>query len=106
MLYVVGLPLLWGSLTADPVEVDPAFWAALFAVTLVQVALGGLILIWKGVKELRVKARGLEEEVRETERFVIFTLLLMFSVDLYQNWWERKVRKQDRAPIELKRRKK
>ncbi len=171
----------------------------------VVLALGGLILIWKGVKELRVKAKGLEDEVKETDRFVevvavivgmnllfsvdsiltvvgmtdsfpvmvgsvvisvalmlifahplarflhanpdfeilglfvlllmgfvlflegghvahltinssdfpyipqwivIFTLLLLFSVDLYQNWWERKVRKAETAPIELHRRKK
>ena len=171
----------------------------------VVLALGGLILIWKGIKELRVKAKGLEDEVKETDRFaevvavivgmnllfsvdsiltvvgmtdsfpvmvgsvvisvvlmlvfahplarflhanpdfeilglfvlllmgfvlflegghvahltinssdfpyipqwiVIFTLLLLFSVDLYQNWWERKVRKAEAAPIELRRRKK
>jgi len=176
-----------------------------FTLKALVLALGGLILIWKGVKELRVKARGLEEEVKETDRFgevvtvivgmnllfsvdsiltvvgmtdifavmagsvlisvalmlafadplarfmrenpdfeilglfvllligfvlflegghtahvmvnasefpyipqwiVIFTLLLMFSVDLYQNWWERNVRKQAKSPIELKRRKK
>jgi predicted tellurium resistance membrane protein TerC len=165
---------------------------------------GGLILIWKGVKELRVKAKGLGEEVQATESFtevvavitgmnllfsidsiltvvgmtdvfpvmvgsvvvsvalmlafanplarfmsenpdfeilglfvllligfvlflegghvaevavnssefpyipqwiVIFTLLLMFSVDLYQNWWERKFRKRTQVPVELGRRK-
>jgi len=33
----------------------------------------------------------------------IFILLLMFSVDLYQNWLERK---RDKAPVELRRRKK
>jgi len=168
-------------------------------------AAGGLILIWKGVKELRIKAKGLEEEVQETDRFlevvavivgmnllfsvdsiltvvgmtdvfpvmlgsvvisvalmlifanplarflnenpdfeilglfvllligfvlflegghvahaavnasefpyipqwiVIFILLLMFTVDLYQNWWEAKVRGKARAPVELRRRKK
>ena len=37
---------------------------------------------------------------------VIFTLLLMFSVDLYQNWWEQKMRRKAKAPIELGRRKK
>ena len=37
---------------------------------------------------------------------VIFTLLLLFSVDLYQNWWEQKFRKKAKAPIQLKRRKK
>ena len=37
---------------------------------------------------------------------VIFILLLMFGVDLYQNWWERKVRARVTAPVELGRRKK
>ena len=36
---------------------------------------------------------------------VIFMLLLMFSVDLYQNWWERKQGKEE-APVLLHRRKK
>ena len=34
---------------------------------------------------------------------VIFILLLMFSVDFYQNWWERNVEK---VPVALRRRKK
>jgi predicted tellurium resistance membrane protein TerC len=171
----------------------------------VVLSAGGLVLIWKGVKELRVKAKGVGEEVQATERFaevvavivgmnllfsidsiltvvgmtnvfavmagsvvvsvalmlafadplarflrenpdfeilglfvllligfvlllegghvagasvnasefpyipqwiVIFTLLLMFSVDLYQNWWEQKFRKRAKAPLELGRRKK
>ena len=178
---------------------------AAFTMKSVVLGLGGLILIWKGVKELRVKAKGIGEEVQATESFaevvavivgmnllfsidsiltvvgmtdifavmvgsvvisvalmlafakplarflsenpdfeilglfvllligfvlvlegghvaetsvnasafpyipqwiVIFTLLLLFSVDLYQNWFERKVRRQERAPIELRRRKK
>jgi predicted tellurium resistance membrane protein TerC len=33
---------------------------------------------------------------------VIFMLMLMFSVDLYQNWWERK---QAQAPVTLRHRK-
>jgi len=168
-------------------------------------AVGGLVLMWKGIKELRIKAKGIEDEVQETESFgevvavivgmnllfsvdsiltvvgmtdifavmvgsvvisvalmlifanplarfldanpdfeilglfvllligfvlflegghvahltvnasafpyipqwiVIFTLLLLFSVDLYQNWWEQKFRKKAKAPIQLKRRKK
>jgi len=175
------------------------------SVKAIVLVLGGLILIWKGVKELRVKAKGVEQEVKETESFgevvtvivgmnllfsvdsiltvvgmtdiflvmvgsvvisvalmlifanplakflnenpdfeilglfvlllvgfvlflegghvahaavnasefpyipqwiVIFILLLMFSVDLYQNWWEAKVRKRARVPVELRRRKK
>jgi predicted tellurium resistance membrane protein TerC len=175
------------------------------SVKAIVLALGGLILIWKGVKELRIKAKGLEDEVQETESFgevvavivgmnllfsvdsiltvvgmtdvflvmvgsvvisvvlmlvfanplarflnenpdfeilglfvlllvgfvlflegghvaglavnasefpyipqwiVIFILLLMFSVDLYQNWWEGKVRGRARVPVALRRRKK
>ena len=34
---------------------------------------------------------------------VIFILVLMFTVDLYQNWWERNV---EQAPVVLHRRKK
>jgi predicted tellurium resistance membrane protein TerC len=37
---------------------------------------------------------------------VIFTLLLLFAVDLYQNWWERKFLRRAQAPLQLKRRKK
>jgi len=49
-------------------------------------AFGGAVLIWKGIKELRVKAKGIEEEVRETEKFaevvaVIVGMNLLFSVD-------------------------
>ena len=47
---------------------------------------GGLILIWKGVKELRVKAKGVGEEVQATESFtevvaVIVGMNLLFSID-------------------------
>ena len=47
---------------------------------------GGLILIWKGVKELRVKAKGVAEEVQATEKFaevvaVIVGMNLLFSID-------------------------
>jgi predicted tellurium resistance membrane protein TerC len=178
---------------------------ASLSVKAIVLFLGGLILIWKGVKELRVKAKGIEDEVKQTESFaevvavivginllfsvdsiltvvgmtdifavmvgsvvisvvlmlvfanplarflsenpdfeilglfvlllvgfvlflegghvaglavnssefpyipqwiVIFILLLMFSVDLYQNWWEAKVRGRTRVPVELHRRKK
>ena len=170
----------------------------------VVLAVGGVILIWKGVKELRVKAKGLEDQVKETDSFgevvavivgmnllfsvdsiltvvgmtdlfpvmvgsvvisvalmlifanplarflhknpdfeilglfvllligfvlflegghvaglavnssefpyipqwiVIFILLLMFSIDLYQNWWEAKIKRRTRVPIDLHRRK-
>jgi len=47
---------------------------------------GGLFLVWKGVQELRLKAKGVEEEVGQADRFaqvvaVIVGLNLLFSVD-------------------------
>jgi predicted tellurium resistance membrane protein TerC len=52
----------------------------------VVLALGGLFLIWKGVKELRLKAKGLEQEVEKADRFTQVVLLIvglniLFSVD-------------------------
>lgn len=48
--------------------------------------IGGLFLIWKGVKELRYKAKGNEESVASGESFIqvisiIVGLNLLFSVD-------------------------
>ncbi|NKB89068.1 MAG: TerC family protein [Acidobacteria bacterium] len=48
--------------------------------------LGGLVLIWKGIKELRVKAKGVEHEMKQTNDFtkvvgVIVAMNLLFSVD-------------------------
>ena len=47
---------------------------------------GGLFLIWSGVKELRLKIKGVEHEVQEVSTFssVLFTIVslnLLFSVD-------------------------
>lgn len=47
---------------------------------------GGLFLIWSGVKELRLKIKGVEHEVAQASRFgqVLFTIVslnLLFSVD-------------------------
>ncbi len=48
--------------------------------------IGGLFLIWKGVKELRVKAKGVEHELLDAQKFkevvaLIVGLNLLFSVD-------------------------
>ncbi len=48
--------------------------------------LGGLVLIWKGIKELRIKAKGVEHEMSQTTDFrrvvtVIVAMNLLFSVD-------------------------
>jgi predicted tellurium resistance membrane protein TerC len=47
---------------------------------------GGLFLIWKGVKELRIKLKGVEGHVQEAARFrdvvaLIVGMNLLFSVD-------------------------
>ena len=52
----------------------------------VVLIVGGLFLIWKGIKELRLKSKGLEQEVAQADRFaqvlfVIVSLNLLFSVD-------------------------
>ncbi len=49
-------------------------------------AVGGLFLVWKGVKELRVKLKGVEGHVKEAARFrdvvtLIVGMNLLFSVD-------------------------
>ena len=48
--------------------------------------IGGLVLVWKGVKELRIKIKGVEDEVHSANRFrevvtVIVAMNLLFSVD-------------------------
>jgi predicted tellurium resistance membrane protein TerC len=47
---------------------------------------GGLFLIWKGIKELRLKSKGVEQEVQKADSFaqvvtVIVAMNLLFSVD-------------------------
>ena len=47
---------------------------------------GGLFLVWKGVKELRHKAKGAAQEVRQASRFkqvvaLIVGINLLFSID-------------------------
>jgi len=61
------------------------FQGALSGKALVLVA-GGLFLIWSGVKELRLKIKGVEHEVEQASSYgqVLFTIVslnLLFSVD-------------------------
>jgi hypothetical protein len=62
----------------------------------------GFVLILEGGHVAGLTANG-SEFPYIPQWIVIFILMLMFSVDLYQNWWERK---RDKAPVELHRRKK
>ena len=52
----------------------------------VVLMVGGLLLIWKGIKELRQKSKGIEQEVNSAANFyqVLFVIVgmnLLFSVD-------------------------
>ena len=49
-------------------------------------AVGGVFLLWKGIKELRTKLKGVEDEVDEASRFgevvaLIVGMNILFSVD-------------------------
>ncbi len=71
-------------------HVDTSFLGVAFKASLsgkaVVLFVGGLFLIWKGIKELRLKSKGMEQEVGEVASFggVLFLIVgmnLLFSVD-------------------------
>ena len=62
----------------------------------------GFVLFLEGGHVAEVKVNG-SEFPYIPQWITIFILLLMFSVDFYQNWLERK---REKAPVELRRRKK
>ncbi len=86
--------------------VDPKIWISLLSITLIQVALGAdnLIIITIIANKLpasqRTKAANLGLVLAMVFRIL---LLLMFTVDVYQNWLERK---REKDPLPLRRRKK
>lgn len=56
------------------------------SVKAILLAAGGLFLIWKGIKELRLKIKGVEHEVPAAAKFtqvllIIVSMNLLFSVD-------------------------
>lgn len=60
--------------------------AAAFSGKSLVLMLGGVVLIWKGIKELRIKAKGAEHEVKQVDSFsqvvaIIVAMNLLFSVD-------------------------
>ncbi len=94
----VVLMLLFAGAISDYISRNPDFEIlGLFVLLLV-----GFVLFLEGghVAELSVGGSAFPYI---PQWIVIFMLLMMFAVDLYQNWWERK---QAHAPIELHRRKK
>jgi len=59
---------------------------ASFSGKAIVLMLGGLVLIWKGIKELRVKAKGVGHQVKRGDNFmevvtVIVAMNLLFSID-------------------------
>ena len=65
----------------------------------------GFVLFLEGGREAGISVNA-SEFPHIPQWIVIFSLMLMFSVDLYQNWWEQKFRKRAQEPLELGRRKK
>jgi predicted tellurium resistance membrane protein TerC len=89
LLAVVSFILKYATGTLFELDFNVASWLGIqgtFSGKALLLMVGGLFLIWKGVKELRIKAKGVEQEVREADRFVqvvavIVGINLLFSVD-------------------------
>ena len=72
-------------------HMDKTFFSTLtlkgeFSGKAVILMVGGLFLIWKGVKELRHKSKGVEQEIKSSAGFyniimIIVGINLLFSVD-------------------------
>ena len=94
----VALMLVFASPIAEFMRANPDFEIlGLFVLLLI-----GFVLFLEGGHVGHVTVNG-SEFPYIPQWIVIFILLLMFSVDFYQNWLERK---REQAPVELRRRKK
>jgi predicted tellurium resistance membrane protein TerC len=83
--YVLKLAVTPLGQLAAPLPFGGSITAAFSGKALVLM-LGGLVLIWKGIKELRVKAKGVGHQVRRGDNFaevvtVIVAMNLLFSID-------------------------
>lgn len=95
----VALMLAFAGPIADFLEKNPDFEIlGLFVLLLI-----GFVLILEGGHTAHLEVNGAPFPYIP-QWIVIFMLLLMFSVDLYQNWWERR-RKKPEAPVPLHHRK-
>lgn len=89
----VALMLAFAEPIADFLSSNPEFEIlGLFVLLLI-----GFVLVLEGGHEAHLTANG-ETFPYIPQWIVIFILLLMFAVDLYQNWWERK---QVKHPVRL-----
>jgi len=91
VVLLFGVSLILTAATARLFTLDSAVlpWARVTADVngkALVLVLGGLFLVWKGIKELRVKLKGVEDHVKEAARFkdvvmLIVGMNLLFSVD-------------------------
>ena len=94
----VALMLIFADPIAKFMRANPDFEIlGLFVLLLI-----GFVLFLEGGHVAHMLVNG-SEFPYIPQWITIFILLLMFSVDFYQNWLERK---RDKAPVELRRRKK
>ena len=94
----VALMLFFAGFISDYISQNPDFEIlGLFVLLLI-----GFVLILEGGHVAHLMVNG-NSFPYIPQWIVIFILLLMFTVDLYQNWIERK---RETAPIQLNRRKK
>jgi predicted tellurium resistance membrane protein TerC len=88
-LFIVTYVLKYFTGVFYQLDTGNSFWFKLHAELSgksVLLLFGGLFLIWKGVKELRLKSKGLGQKVEKADRFsqvvvVIVGMNLLFSVD-------------------------
>jgi len=98
VLISVALMLVFAEPISDFIDRNPDFEIlGLFILLLI-----GFVLILEGGHVAHLVVGG-SEFPYIPQWIVIFMLLLMFSIDLYQNWWERK---RESQPVHLHRRKK
>jgi predicted tellurium resistance membrane protein TerC len=91
----VALMLVFASTISEFLSTNPEFEIlGLFVLLLI-----GFVLILEGGHTAQVAANG-SEFPYIPQWIVIFMLLLMFAVDLYQNWWSKK-RQEKAAPVHL-----
>jgi len=89
LLAAVSFVLRYATGILFRIDHDVASWLRLeasFNGKALVLIVGGLVLIWKGIKELRLKSKGMEQEVGQADRFVevvavIVGMNLLFSVD-------------------------
>jgi predicted tellurium resistance membrane protein TerC len=94
----VALMLLFAGPISTFLSANPEFEIlGLFVLLLI-----GFVLILEGGHTANMTANGTEFPYIP-QWIVIFMLLLMFAVDLYQNWWSR-ARRKETAPVHLRHR--